>query len=256
MVVEDSKLEITLTFSGRHTCSKIFYLKQMKNLILFALLWGSILELKAQTYNLAVGTNVSTYLFKNSEGNQIDFLKSGTGSRFQIGTEFQMLDTTSSLNSTSKKAIFFSQQRLLAKILSQLHADIHVESNQINAVGDQQNIAFSYQTNYVGLSGGFGYQTPAFKGWSITAQGRMAGYKLIQGNQALGNRYIDLTKDDQFSKIQLFVGYALQIQKKLNDKLFAFLDVQNMQTMHPSQVGTPTLNFQNSTISFGLKIHK
>jgi len=215
-----------------------------------------ITDLNAQTYNLAVGTNVSTYIFKNSEGNQIDFLKSGSGSRFQIGTEFQILDTTSFLNSTSKKAIYFSQRQRLARFLTQLHADIHVESNQINAVGDQQNITFSYQTNFVGLSGGLGYQTSALKGWSISVLSRMAVNKLIQGNQALGNRYLDLTKDRQFSKIQVFFGYGLQIQKKLNDELFAFLDLQNMQTLHPMQGGVPSLNFQNTTISFGIKILK
>ncbi len=228
----------------------------MKNLLFLLLLLCLIIDSPAQTYNLAVGTNVSTYIFKNSDGNQIDFLKSGSGSRFQIGSEFQLLDTTSSLNSTSKKAIFFSQRQRLARILTRLHTDIQIESNQINAVGDQQNITFSYQTNFVGLSGGFGYQTPAFKGWTISAQSRISVYKLIQGNQALGNRYLDLTKDKQFSKIQVFYGYALQIQKKLNDKLFAFLDVQNMKTRHQDRLGTPSLNFQNTTISFGIKILK
>jgi hypothetical protein len=224
--------------------------------ILITLICTMVANVKAQTYNLAVGTNVSKYIFKNSDGNQLDFLKSGSGSRFQIGTEFQLLDTSLFLNSTSKIAIFFSQRQRLAQILTRLHADIQVESNQINAVGDVQNVIFSYQTNFVGLSGGLGYQSPEFKGWSITPQSRMAVYKLIQGNQALGSRYLDLSKDKQFSKIQVFLGYAVQIQKKMNDKLSAFLDVQNMQTLHPVRLGAPSLNFQNTTISFGLKILK
>ncbi len=150
-------------------------------MIMFAFLCGLMVEAKAQTYNLAMGTNVSTYLFQNSDGVQIDFLKKGSGSHFQIGTEFQLLDTTNDYSTSSKKAIYFSQRQQLAKFLTRLHADVQVESNQFNAVGDQQNIAFSYQTNFVGLSGGFGYQSPSYKNWTLALQGRLAVHKLIPG---------------------------------------------------------------------------
>jgi hypothetical protein len=234
-----------------------FYIKAIVlTMIMFAFLCGLMVEAKAQTYNLAVGTNVSTYLYQNSDGVQIDFLKRGSGSHFQIGTEFQLLDTTNDYSTSSKKAIYFSQRQKLARFLTRLHMDVQVESNQFNAVGDEQNIAFSYQTNFVGVSGGFGYQSPSYKNWTLAVQGRLAGHKLIQGNQALGNQYLDLTKDDQFSGIQLFAGLAAQVQKKLIQNLFAFIDVQQMKTMHAIQSGAPTLNFQNTTISFGIKILK
>ncbi len=225
-------------------------------LIFITLICTMVAKVKAQTYNLAVGTNVSTYLFQNSDGVNIDFLKRGSGSHFQLGTEFQLLDTTKDYSSSSKKAIFFSQRQGLAKFLTRIKLDANVETNQINAVGDQQNIAFSYQTNFIGLSGGLGIQSPSYKNWSVILQGRFAAQKLIQGNQALGNSYLDLTKDDQFAKLQFFVGYNAQLQKKLNNQLFACLSFQQMQTLHSISTGAPSLNFQNTTISFGLKILK
>lgn len=225
-------------------------------IIMFTFLCTLAAKVKAQTYNLSVGTNVSTYVFQNSEGINIDFLKRGSGSHFQLGTEFQLLDTANDYSSTSKKAIYFSQRQGLAKFLTRIKLDVHVESNQINAVGDQQNIAFSYQTNFVGLSGGLGFQSPSYKNWSVILQGRLAAQKLIQGNQALGNSYLDLSKDDQFSKLQIFSGYSAQLQKKLNSQLFACLSFQQMQTLHPTSAGQSTLNFQTSTISFGIKILK
>ena len=235
----------------------LFYIKALVlMLIFFAFVCGIISDIKAQTYNLSVGTNVTTYQFKNSEGVPIDFLKRGSGSHFKIGAEFSLLDTASMYSSSSKKAIYFSQHTGLAKIVSLFHADVHVEANQYNAVGDQQNIAFSYQTNYVGLSGGLGVRTPSFKNWSLGVRARLAGHKLLQGNQALANRYIDLTDDSQFADIQVFVGLSAQLQKKLNDRLLAFLDYQQMQTLHGDQVGKPTLNFSTGTISFGIKIVK
>ena len=235
----------------------LFYIKAfVLMLIFFALVCGIVGDIKAQTYNLAVGTNVSTYQFTNSDGVAIDFLKRGSGSHFKIGAEFKMLDTTNNFSSSSKKAIYFTQHTGLARFLSLIHADVHVEANQFNAVGDNQNVAFSYQTNYVGLSGGLGISTPSYKNWTLSVQGRVAGHKLIQGNQALGNRYIDLYKDSQFADLQLFVGLSGQLQKKLNDRLFAFLDYQQMQTLRGEQLGKPTLNFLTGTISFGIKILK
>jgi len=235
----------------------LFYIKAMVlMLIFFALMCGIIGDIKAQSYNLSVGTNVSTYLFKNSDGVDVDFLKRGSGSRFQIGSELLLLDTTKDYSSSSKKAIYFSQRQRLAKFLSLVHLDVQVEANQFNAVGDDQNIAFSYQTNYVGISGGLGIYTPSFKKWSLSLHSRFAGFKLIQGNQALANRYIDLIKDSQFADIQLFAGLSAQVHKKLNDRISAFLEYNRMQTFHPNQVGKPTLNFLNDAISFGIKISK
>ncbi len=235
----------------------LFYIKAfVLMLIFFALVCGILGDIKAQTYNLSVGTNVSTYQFTNSDGVAIDFLKRGSGSHFKIGAEFRMLDTTSNYSSSSKKAIYFTQHTGLAKLLSLIHADVHVESNQFNAVGDNQNIAFSYQTNYVGLSGGLGISTPSVKNWTFSLQGRVAGHKLIQGNQALGTRYVDLSKDSQFADLQLFIGLSGQLQKRLNDRLITFLDYQQMQTLRNVEVGKPTLNFFTGTISFGIKILK
>lgn len=235
----------------------LFYIKALVlMLIFFTLVCGIIGDIKGQSYNLSVGTNVSSYLFKNSDGLDVDFLKRGSGSRFQIGSEFLLLDTTNDYSSTSKKAIYFSQRQQLAKFLSLVHVDIQVEANQINAVGDDQNIAFSYQTNFVGMSSGLGFYTPPYKNWSFSLQGRLAAHKLIQGNQALGNRYIDLANDSQFAGIQVFAGISAQVQKKLNERIICFLDVQRMQTFHSMQAAKPTLNFQTNTISFGIKILK
>lgn len=236
---------------------QLFYVKALVLVVIFfVLMCGIISSVKAQTYNLSVGTNIATYQFKNSDGVDIDFLKRGSGSHFKIGTEFKLLDTSSNYSSSSSKAIYFSQHTRLAKLLSLMQVDLHVEANQINAVGDNQNIAFSYQTNFIGLSGGLGIQTPRVKNWTLGMNGRLAVHKLIQGNQALGSRYIDLTNDSQFSDIQVFVGLSGQLEKKLNERLFAFMDYQQMQTLHKQQAGKTNLNFQTGTVSFGIKILK
>ncbi|MEK6547837.1 MAG: hypothetical protein AABZ56_05935 [Bacteroidota bacterium] len=223
-------------------------------LILLVLICGVLNDLRAQTYQLEMGTNVTSFQFRNSEGTDIDFLKNGSGSSFKLGVEYKLIDTTKDISSSSRKFIYFSQKPRIASLLSMFHIDFQVEANQLNAVGDNQSIPFSYQTNFVGLSGGLGFNSPQIKQWSLNLQSKISGHKIIQGNQEVGNQFIDLTHDSQFSPIQLFAGLGIQLQKKVNENLVLFLNFQRMQTFHREALGKPTLNFLNNTISIGIKL--
>ena len=214
-------------------------------------------NVSAQNYKLSVGSTLTKFSFMNSDGIPIDFMKNGSGTQFQIGSEYRLLDTSNFVaQSSSRRAIYFGQHKTLSRILSALIFDFSLESNQLNAVGDTRNIAFSYQTNFLGASLGLGVHIPLVFGTSINLQGRLSGQKIVQGNQLADNKYCDLTIDPQFSNVQIFYGFAGELQKKLSDKLDAFISVQKMGTNHALSTGKPTLNFQPTTISFGIKILK
>lgn len=220
------------------------------------LIFSAFVSSHAQTYSLSVGSNFSQFNFLNSEGIPIDFMKKGSGTHFQIGSEYRLLDTTKFSTQSSDRAIYFNQHKRLAALLSVLKFDFSLESNQYNAVGDVQNIDFNYQTNFVGLSGGFGFQIPLLAGFSLSAQGRISGQKIIQGNQQISTKFYDLTIDPQFSPIQVMFGYTVELQKKIGEKLGAFVAYQNMKTNHPTNLGSATLNLQPTSLSFGIKILK
>jgi len=93
-------------------------------------------------------------------------------------------------------------------------------------------------------------------GFSLAAQGRISGQKIIQGNQQISTKYYDLTIDPQFSPIQIMLGYTVELQKKIGEKLGAFVAYQNMRTNHSANLGSATLNLQPTSISFGIKILK
>ena len=224
--------------------------------LIVMLIFSAYVSSFAQTYSLNVGTNFSQFNYLNSEGIPIDFMKKGSGTHFQIGSEYRLLDTTKFSTQSTDRAIYFGQHKRLASLLSILKFDFSLESNQYNAVGDVQNIDFNYQTNYVGLSSGFGFQVPILAGFSLSAQGRISGQKIVQGNQQIATKYYDLTIDPQFSPIQVMLGYTFEVQKKIGEKLGAFVSYQQMRTNHPANLGSTTLNFQPSTISFGIKILK
>jgi hypothetical protein len=123
--------------------------------------------------------------------------------------------------------------------------------NQYNNVGDVQNIPFSYQADFMGLTGGIGPSLTSRKGLTISAKASAAVQTLIQGMQFLQNRYVDLADDDQFTGLKLSVGFTLSITKKVNDQMSVYTSFQHLDT---NTFGSSTLNFIPSTFSFGLKI--
>jgi hypothetical protein len=179
----------------------------------------------AQSWNFEAGNNLTRYVFTNSVGINPDFLKSSSGLHLALSRE----------NKLSKVFVY----------------DIGLAYNQYNSVGDVQNIPFSYQTDFMGLTGGIGPSYSGLPGLTVSAKASAAVQTLLNGTQFLQNRYIDLAGDDQFTGLKLSVGFTLSITKKVNDQMSVYTSFQHLDT---NTFGTSTLNFIPSTFSFGLKI--
>jgi hypothetical protein len=191
--------------------------------VLFALLISS--PLFSQTWNFEAGNNITRYVFTNSAGNNPDYLKSSSGLHLALTRE----------NKISKAFVY----------------DVGLAYNQYNNVGDVQNIPFSYQADFMGLTGGIGPSYTGLHGLTISAKASAAVQTLINGTQFLQNRYVDLAEDDQFTGLKLSVGFTLSITKKVNDQMSVYTSFQHLDT---NTFGSSTLNFIPSTFSFGLKI--
>lgn len=129
--------------------------------------------------------------------------------------------------------------------------EVGLAYSQYNAVGDVQNIPFSYQTDFMGLSGGIGPKLEFRNDFTLMLKARGAVQKMINGNQFLQNHYVDLSEDDQFKGFRSLVGFSLELEKKVNSNLYVYTQYQHLDTI---QFGTSTLNFVPSTVSFGIKI--
>ena len=184
-----------------------------------------ISSLQAQTWNLEAGNNITRYVFTNSAGNNPDFLKSSSGLHLSLSRE----------NKLSKAFVY----------------DVGLAYNQYNNVGDVQNIPFSYQADFMGLTGGIGPSYTGLHGLTVSAKASAAVQTLINGTQFLQNRYLDLSDDDQFSGLKFSVGFTLSITKKVNDQMAVYTSFQHLDT---NTFGSSTLNFVPSTFSFGLKM--
>lgn len=195
----------------------------MVRIILFLLLFGS--SAAAQTWNVSFGANTTKYVFTDSQGNNPTYLKPGSGLQMSLGYEKSM----------SRRFQY----------------DVGLSYAQYNAVGDVQNIPFSYQTDFMGLAGGVGPKLEFRNDFTLLLKARGAVQKMINGNQFLQNHYVDLFEDEQFTKYHFLVGFSLELEKKVNSNVYVYTQYQHLDTI---QFGTSTLNFVPSSISFGLKI--
>ena len=199
----------------------------MKKFLFFFLL---SLPAYSQSYQLSVGSNLTSYLFVNSASVNPANMRSASGLHLSLNRE---------------------------KALSNdFYYDLGISYNQFNAVGDVQNIPMRYDTDFIGLGAGIGPHIKLGKTLSMVVKGRVSAVKMIHGNQLLLNRYIDLADDEQFNSIKTMYGLSLELRKQINAQVSTFVSYQYMtsykQFIEPNKTGTSTVNFVPSTFSLGL----
>ena len=181
----------------------------------------------SQSYKFAVGSNITSYVFTNSAGANPSFLRPSSGLHLSLSREASL----------SKSFLY----------------DFGVNYNQFNNVGDVQNIPFSYATDFVGLNAGIGPRLNLGKGISLVAKANASVSKMVNGNQFLLNRYVDLSGDDQFNSMRTMYGYSFELSKQISPQVGAFVKYQHLDSYN---FGSSTLNFIPSTFSLGLSLSK
>ena len=200
--------------------------------MLLRILFFILLSLPAysQSYQLAVGSNLTKYMFVNSSSTNPANMRAASGMHLSLNRE---------------------------KALSNdFYYDFGINYNQFNAVGDVQNIPMRYDTDFIGLGAGIGPHIKLGKTTSLVVKGRVSAVKMIHGNQMLLNRYIDLADDKQFNSLRTLYGLSLDLRKQINAQVSTFVSYQYMtsykQFINPNKTGTSTVNFVPSTFSIGL----
>ena len=199
----------------------------MKKFLFFFLL---SLPAYSQSYQLSVGSNLTNYLFVNSASTNPANMRAATGMHLSLHRE--------------------------AAISNDFFYDLGINYNQFNAVGDVQNIPMRYDTDFIGLGAGIGPHIKLGKTTSLVVKGRVSAVKMINGNQLLLNRYIDLADDDQFNSIRTMYGLSLDLRKQINAQVSTFVSYQYLtsykQFIEPNRTGKSTVNFIPTTFSLGL----
>jgi hypothetical protein len=181
----------------------------------------------SQSYKFAVGSNITSYVFTNSAGVNPSFLRPSSGLHLSLSREASL----------SKSFLY----------------DFGVNYNQFNNVGDVQNIPFSYATDFIGLGAGIGPKLSLGKGISLVAKANASVSKMVNGNQFLLNRYVDLSGDDQFNSMRTMYGYSFELSKQISPQVGVLVKYQHLDSYN---FGSSTLNFIPSTFSLGLSLSK
>jgi hypothetical protein len=232
--------------------NKTRFLFQTARICCFLLVTHSTL---CQQFKLTQGIALTQFNYQNDQGQLVDGLKSGSGLSFQLAFhKASLVDTTQQKLEQTPFAIYLSQNAKIAKFLSLLNYDCGLQFNQLNAVGDIQNNAFSYQTDYLGIHAKFGIRIPLPWKFAVNLQGIASINKIVHGNQLLMNRYEDLTLDPQFSQIKFMGGYGGELEKRFTNKLAGFVSYQQTQTLNDEPEGLSTLNFKPTLFSFGIRL--
>jgi hypothetical protein len=158
-------------------------------------------NLRAQTWAFQTGSNLTAFDFTNSSGQVVSGIKSGSGNLYGIQLQQKLVDTSALLLTSSPWTIYFNQHPTLARLLGKFQWALGIQYNQYNAVGDAVNVAFSYQTDYIGLRPSLQFNQPIYKNLSVQAAGILQVNQLLHGNQWVNNRFLDLKKDFAFAKL-------------------------------------------------------
>ena len=196
----------------------------MKKIILLLLVSISSF---AQSYKFSVGSNITSYVFTNSAGTNPPFLRSSSGMHLSVSRE-----------ATLSKSFLY---------------DFGINYNQFNNVGDVQNIPFSYATDFIGVHAGIGPRLNLGKGIALVAKVSASASTMVNGNQFLLNRYVDLSSDSQFSSLRTMYGYSFELSKQISPQVGMFLKYQHLDSYN---FGNSTLSIIPSTFSIGLSLSK
>ena len=208
----------------------------------------------AQQFKLNQGIALTQFNYQNDQGQAFQGLKRGSGLAFQLAYhKASLVDSAQYKLEQSPLAIYLGQNPKIARLLSMINYDLGIQFNQLNAVGDIQNTAFSYQTDYLGLQGKLGFRIRLPFASSINLQGIVSVNKIVHGNQLLLNRYVDLTEDPQFSQVKIMTGYGAELERQFSGKIAGFMAYQQSQTLNSNPIGLSTLNFTPSVFSIGIR---
>ena len=208
----------------------------------------------AQQFKLNQGVAITQFNYQNEQGQNFQGLKPGSGLAFSLAFhKASLVDSVKYRTEQTPLAITLGQNPTIAKLLSMVNYDLGLQFTQLNAVGDIQNNAFSYQTDYLGIQGKLGFRISLPAKFSINLQGIASVNKIVHGNQLIMNRYVDLTEDAQFSPFKIMGGYGVELERRFSDKLAGFFAYQQTQTLNSNPVGQSTLKFNPSTFSVGIR---
>lgn len=200
----------------------------------------------AQEMVFEIGGNSTQYEYQTKNGLIADYLKPASGLHLQLKRENALLRFYKSKDSTGNviKKLF----------IPTINYAVGFTYNQYNSVGNTQGLVLSYQADHVGMLIEVGPEIPLLNSFSIDIKGIVSVAKMWNGNQLIGDQFLPLDNQAQFTKIRFYSGYSVALVHHLNKTVSGFVQFQSLSSVKEPDLPLNHLRFLPNTISLGIKI--
>ena len=202
----------------------------------------------AQKLVFEIGGNATQYEYQTKNGLMADYLKAAAGLHVQLKRENVLFRFQKNKDSTGT---------LIKKLfIPTINYGFGFTYNQYNSVGNTQGLALSYQADHIGMLIEVGPEIPVLNSFSIDIKGIISVAKMWNGNQLIGEQYLPLDNQDQFTKIRFYSGYSVSLVHHLNKSVSGFVQFQSLSSVKEPDFPVNHLRFFPNTFSLGIKITK
>ncbi len=217
-------------------------------LLLIILLCLLVERSNAQEMVFEIGGNSTQYEYQTKNGLIADYLKPASGLHVQLKRENVLIRFQKNKDSTGA---------LIKKLfVPTINYAVGFSYNQYNSVGNTQGLALSYQADHGGMLVELGPVIPILNSFSIDIKGIVSVAKMWNGNQLIGEQYLPLNNQPQFTKIRFYSGYSVALVHHLNKSVSGFVQFQSLSSVKEPDFPVNHLRYFPNSISLGIKITK
>jgi hypothetical protein len=205
------------------------------NILMLLLLTATIAT--AQQLYVEGGKTMSSFDYKNSQGNSLDNLQATAHSFIAIGYRNQLL-------------------------IKNLHLSFGTSYAGYGAIGSDDTVGnyMEWATNYLGVNVGIDYELFKVNETKFYIKGNNSVAFLLQGTQTFNNRVIDLKNRDDFDKTLFNFRAGFGFSHPISENLSLYAQYMHGTSLNLSEgtANTPSqeeLRIVSDNISFGLLIN-
>jgi hypothetical protein len=205
------------------------------NILMLLLLTATIAT--AQQLYVEGGKTMSSFDYKNSQGNSLDNLQATAHSFIAIGYRNQLL-------------------------IKNLHLSFGTSYAGYGAIGSDDTVGnyMEWATNYLGVNVGIDYELFKVNETKFYIKGTNSVAFLLQGTQTFNNRVIDLKNRDDFDKTLFNFRAGFGFSHPISENLSLYAQYMHGTSLNLSEgtANTPSqeeLRIVSDNISFGLLIN-
>lgn len=208
----------------------------MKTIIPLTVLLLVSMFTNAQQFYIEGGKTLSSFDYKNSQGNTLENLQSSTHNFMAMGYRSQLLT-------------------------KHLNGSVGINYSSYGAIGSDDVVGnyMAWDLNYFALEIGLDHKLFNIKKAEIYIKGSSSVGLLIQGTQTINNKVIDLKNRDGFDKVLVNFNAGFGFLHPISENLSFYAQYMYGKSLALKEESTSTLSQErlrivNNSLSFGLLV--